>query len=358
MTFESIDPKTLRVIAPSLGFRFSGINASMAAVLPELAKRVGVAALGFNIPETVPQIRLAEFLRYSRDGSWRIWHARRNIDMLAGLLLRHLLRFRLFLVFTSAAQRRHSWITRFYYRHMDAVIATSAAAAGYLQRDAVVVRHGVNVETFSPPADRAAAWAAKKLPGKYGIGIFGRIRPQKGTKEFVDAAIEVLRVRLEWTAVLVGETTPEFRAFEQQLRAQIQAAGLSDRFHFTGYLPRFSDIPDWYRASSVVVCASHNEGFGLSCLEAMASGCAVVATRTGAWPELIDEGADGYLVDCADARSLRDALLRITSDPVKLREMGQRARDKVLSHHGISQEAEGIRQVYNSLLRKAERPSG
>jgi glycosyltransferase involved in cell wall biosynthesis len=209
------------------------------------------------------------------------------------------------------------------------------------------------VDVFSPPADRAAAWAAKKLPGKYGISIFGRIRPQKGTKEFVEAAIEVLHARPAWTAVIVGETTPEFRIFEQQLRAKIDAAGLSERVHFTGFLPRFSDIPEWYRASSVVVCASHNEGFGLSGLEAMASGCPVVATRTGAWPELIEDGVDGFLVACADTRSLADALLRITSAPEKVGEMGQRARAKVLAHHGIAHEAAGLREVYRALLKKS-----
>jgi len=345
------NPRTLQVIAPSLGMRFSGINASMIAVLPELANRTGIAALGFNIPETIPQITFLEFLRASRDGTWRIWHARRNIDMLAGLVLRKVFRFRLRLVFTSAAQREHSWITRFYYRHMDAVIATSQAAAGYLKRDDIkVVRHGVNTEIFSPPADRASTWSAHGLPGKYGISIFGRIRPQKGTEEFVLSMIEVLRSRPDWTAVIVGATTPEFQGFERRLRSSIEAAGLAERFHFTGYIKRFAAIPEWYRASTVVVCASHNEGFGLSCLEAMASGCAVVATRTGAWPELIDDGKDGFLVNCADTRSLTEALQRITSDPRHAEEMGRKAREKVLGEHGVSHEANGISDVYRSLL--------
>jgi glycosyltransferase involved in cell wall biosynthesis len=85
----------------------------------------------------------------------------------------------------------------------------------------------------------------------------------------------------------------------------------------------------------------------------MASGCPVVATRTGAWPELIEDGVDGFLVACADTRSLADALLRITSAPEKVGEMGQRARAKVLAHHGIAHEAAGLREVYRALLKKS-----
>lgn len=345
-----IDPRELRVIAASLGKRFSGINASMLAVLPEQAKRIPIAAMGFHVPDGLPQISFRQFLRHCWRGQWRIWHARRNIDMLVGLILRHVLRFKLILVFTSAAQRRHSWITRFYYRHMDGVIATSSAAASFLDRPAVVVCHGVNTEKFRPPKDRSAAWAERKLPGHFGIGVFGRVRPRKGTEEFIDAMIRVLPDRPDWTAVVVGQTTKEFVPFQRRLTSKIEAAGLRSRVHFTGYLKDPEDIPRWYRSLSVVVCPSRVEGFGLPCLEAMASGCPVVATRTGAWPELITEGRDGHLVPCRDADSLADAIMKITNEPKRVNEMGEHAREKVTTHYRIQDEADGIQAVYEQLF--------
>src|SRR5207247_1242283 len=81
--------------------------------------------------------------------------------------------------------------------------------------------HGVNIDVFSPPANRTATWNDRGLPGKYGIGVFGRVRPQKGTEEVVDAMIQVLPHRPDWTAVIIGETTPEFRTFQQRLRTKI-----------------------------------------------------------------------------------------------------------------------------------------
>jgi len=335
-----------------LGTRYSGINASMIDLLPEQAKHIPIAVMGFKVPEGVPQITFRQFLRYCWRRQWRIWHARRNIDMLVGLILRYIFRSKLILVFTSVAQRHHSWLTHFYCRHMSALISPTAAAASFLEKQAVIVSHGVNTEKFSPPKDRAAAWAERGLGGQYGIGVFGRVRPQKGTKEFVDAMIRVLPQRPQWTAVIIGETTKEFLFFKKQLHDKIRGAGLEDRIRFTGFIKRPQDIPDWYRSLSVVVCPSRVEGFGLPALEAMASGCPVVATRTGVWPQLINNGEDGYLVPCADTNALTESLLKITEDPQRVSLMGRRALEKITTQYSVQNEADGIIAVYKELFAK------
>jgi glycosyltransferase involved in cell wall biosynthesis len=155
--------------------------------------------------------------------------------------------------------------------------------------------------------------------------------------------------------VVVGQTTEEFRPFELRLRGMLKEAGLEHRVHFTGFLKDSAEIPAWYRSLRVVVCPSRVEGFGLSCLEAMASGCPVVATSTGAWPEVITEGQDGYVVPCRDVNALADAILRITEDPPRISEMGQRAKEKISSHYRIEDEARGIFDVYRRLLDGYER---
>jgi mannosyltransferase len=64
-----------------------------------------------------------------------------------------------------------------------------------------IVPHGVDVERFAPSADRGAEWKKAGYPGKYGIGIVGRIRKEKGTDLFVEAMCRVLPQRPDFTAL-------------------------------------------------------------------------------------------------------------------------------------------------------------
>ena len=117
-----------------------------------------------------------------------------------------------------------------------------------------------------------------------------------------------------------------------------------------GKVGNFNDIPRWYQAMSVVAVPSRVEGFGLTCLEAMASGCAVVATQTGAFPEIIQEGKNGWLVPCGDSHALTERLREITKNPSRLSEIGKRARQRVLESYTIEKTAERTAKLYDADL--------
>lgn len=270
--------------------------------------------------------------------------------MLAGLILKFIFRFKLILIFTSAAQRHHTRLTRFYFQYMEEIITPTSAAASYLTRPTIVVPHGVNTDYFFPPENRDLEWSKRNLPGIYGLGLFGRIRPNKGTREFVEAAIKTLTTHTNWTAVIFGETTPEHIPFEKELRSLVKEAGLEDRILFMGFLKDSEEIPRWLKALSIVACASHNEGFGLSCLEAMASGCSVVATNTGAWPEIIQNNQNGLLVPVKNSNAFAAAFTQLMDDPKKRESMQIKAKNTVFDHYQIKNEAEGIQEVYEKIL--------
>ena len=181
----------LQLIVPNLHRRYSGVTATNRMVAPKLATMYRAAWLGPHAPDGIARMGFADLLKLWRRRTPLIWHARRNDEMIAGLLLRAL-GWPLKLVFTSAAQRHHKRLTRWLIRQMDAVIATSQLSASFLKREATVVMHGVDTDAYAPPADRAAAFAEANLPGRYAIGCFGRVRAQKGTDVFVEAMCRLL----------------------------------------------------------------------------------------------------------------------------------------------------------------------
>lgn len=336
-----LEAKDADVIALSLGRRFSGINASMLAVMPEQSKLTNIVGMGFNLDsENIKTIRFRDFLFNCWRDKWRIWHARRNVDMVAGIILKYVFRYKLKLLFTSASQRKHSWFTKFCYHKMDAVIATTKSGGKFLEGDYDVVYHGVNIDKFFPSKRKSTT---KK------IGFINRIREQKGAKDFVEAAIKALADNDSWVAKLYGETTDGNKKFEEDLKSEIKKAKLESRIVFKGFVD-FNAIADIYRECDIVVCLSHVEGFGLPCLEAMASKCAVIATKTGVWKEIIKPGENGYLVDIKSPEQISEKLEILMSDHKLREQIAQNGYDLVTVKYKIQNEAEGIQKIYDKLL--------
>lgn len=278
----------------------------------------------------------------------RIWHARRNLEMLPGLLMKHVLRMPLKLLFTSAAQRRHTGYTRWLISKMDAVVATSARSGSFLDVPHTVVMHGVDTALFHPSENTDDTIAATGLQGEYLIGCFGRVRAQKGTDLFVRAMIELLPSSPGWTAVISGRITTEHKAFADGLKADIARADLSDRIHFLGEV---DDIKPWYRRLSLYVAPSRNEGFGLTPLEAMASQTAVVASNAGAYAEMILSGKTGDVAPAGDYETLRDAIRPYLANPALAADHGRNALSYVRANFDLSREAAGLKAVYEELWR-------
>ncbi|HZC96297.1 MAG TPA: glycosyltransferase family 1 protein, partial [Bradyrhizobium sp.] len=226
----------LQLIVPNLHRRYSGVTATNRMVAPKLARIYRAAWLGSHAPDGIARMGFADLVKLWRRRTPLIWHARRNNEMIAGVLLKAL-GWPLKLVFTSAAQRHHTRFTRWLIRRMDAIIATSDISASFLKREATVAMHGVDTDAYAPSADRAAAFAEAKLPGSFAIGCFGRVRAQKGSDVFVEAMCRLLPRYPDFTAVIVGAIAVEQTAFANDLKNRIEAAGLQSRIVITGELP-------------------------------------------------------------------------------------------------------------------------
>ncbi|WP_435165836.1 glycosyltransferase family 4 protein [Falsirhodobacter sp. 1013] len=335
------------VVAPNLKRRLSGVTATIARLVPVQARQIGIVATGPGLPAGVPHIPLRRAATLPRD-RWRVWHARRNTEMLLGLILVYGLRRRYRLLFTSASQRRHTGWTKWLIGRMDRVVATSAKGAAYLEREAEVILHGIDTETFAPPADRAALRVRLGLPQGVLVGCYGRIRSSKGTDNFVTAMIDLLPTRGDVTAVVMGRAVDKDQPFLADLKARVAAAGLGGRILF---LPEVTvdRMPDWYGALDLYVAPQRWEGFGLTPLEAMACGVPVVATRVGAFEELLSADS-GRLVPPDDVPALTAALVPLLDGPALRAGMARAARQRVDSAFRIEDEAEALIALYRRML--------
>lgn len=349
--YANID--STHVIAPNFKKRLSGVTSTVLQLVPKQREMgVKIASLApEGLPESVVCVHFRDLWRLwlkPEGASHRVWHARRNTEMLPGIILRDVLRMKIRLLFTSDAQRDHRRFTKWLISKMDAVIAGSAQAASYLKVPSSIVMHGINTAQFTPPVDKSEAKRAIGFDSTVKLaGCFGRIRSQKGTDRFVRAIIELLPAHPQWSAVITGRVTIDNKDFADRLLAEIAAAGLSDRIRFAGEV---EDVTPWYQALDLFVAPQRWEGFGLTPLEAMACGVPVAATAVGAFRELIVEGVTGMVTDNDDA-SISVAIGKMMADDRVRTAMGANCRAHVLDGFMLEREASQINSVYDRLLK-------
>ncbi|MBF9031804.1 glycosyltransferase [Rhodobacterales bacterium HKCCE3408] len=344
------NPDALDVLAPNFKRRLSGVTATVVRLVPLQALEIAIAAVAPDLPDHVPQIRPARLLTLGRRP--RVWHARRNTEMLAGLALKHVLRQPLKLLFTSASQRAHTAYSKWLIARMDRIVATSAKSAAYLDRPSDVILHGIDTDTFAPPDDKAALKARMGLPAGPLVGCYGRIRAQKGTDVFVHAMIAALKDRPDAAAIVMGRAVDKDRGFLDGLKADVRNAGLADRILFRPEVP-VHEMADWYRVLDLFVAPQRWEGFGLTPLEAMACAVPVIATRVGAFEELVADGETGALVPPGETGAMTDAITRILDDDALRASQSASARARVETGFRIEDEAAALTAIYREMLGRA-----
>jgi mannosyltransferase len=345
------------VIVFNLKKRYTGVSATVNALVPLQMTQWALGYCGTTQSNGVVGMTLRQAIALSRkppaNRPFRIWHVRRDHEMMAGLWARDVLRLPIKLVFTSAAQHVHGRFPRWLISRMDAVIATTQKAADCVPNTTAVVHHGIDLTRFSR-VDKQHAWASSGLAGQYGIGVFGRVRPDKGTDLFVEALLRVLPQFPMFTAVIAGLAQPQHQAYQTNLQAKINEAGLAHRLIFLGEVPA-AQVHEWYQRCLVCVACPRYEPFGLTPFEAAATGCALVCSRTGAFEELVQPGQNGWLVPTDNVPDLVQALQTMLANPSQTTQMGVLAQQRVAQHFSLQTEALGIGAVYQQLWQQAGR---
>ena len=178
--------------------------------------------------------------------------------------------------------------------------------------------------TPSPPIER------EKL-----ILFAGRVVPEKAPDAFVAACARALPHLRGWRAAVIGAdgfspTSPE-TAFIRRLRPAAAAAGVE----MTGFIPHADVLVAMSRAAIVVVPSRWDEPFGLTALEAMASGAALACSCRGGLAEIASDVCLRF--DPDDPEQGADALLRLARDPGLRASLAAAGLERAHRHFGAKQ---------------------
>ncbi|MCP4328900.1 MAG: glycosyltransferase family 4 protein [Alphaproteobacteria bacterium] len=175
------------------------------------------------------------------------------------------------------------------------------------------------------------------------ITYLGRLEAKKGTPDLLAALSDTCLAELAWEAVLAGPGPLE------PWRREVDTRGLDGRVRILAW-QELDQVRRLLAGTDIFVLPSHGEVQSIALLEAMAAGCAVVATPVGAVPEAIIDEECGLLVAVGDAAALASALRRLVIDPGLRTRLGGNARQRQQTRFGIGRHCAEIVRTYDRLL--------
>lgn len=205
-----------------------------------------------------------------------------------------------------------------------------------------VIAYGVDVhhaDRYSPAAVNAVRARFGAEPEDVVVGSVGRLVEQKDYDTQLEAFARVARSAPRLWLVIAGDGP-----LRPALEARARRLGVAERVVFLGHTP---DVPLILRASDVFLLSSKFEPYGVALLEAMAAGCAVVATRVDQVPEVVEDEHTGLLVAPGRADESARAIERLVSDARLRRELGNNARAVARRRHDIAHTVAAYQALYD-----------
>lgn len=181
------------------------------------------------------------------------------------------------------------------------------------------------------------------LAGKFPvIGVVGNFRPIKGLFSFLQAAEKVHREIPSAIFVLVGKGPQE-----DELRGHCQKLGIQNQVKF---LVGYPDVSTAIAAFDVAVQPSLSESFSNVLLEYMAASKPIVATRVGDAEVIIQDGTHGFLVQPNDPQGLSSAILYLSRNLERAKEMGNLAQEKATRDWNCEKIIKAYRELYKQVI--------
>lgn len=239
------------------------------------------------------------------------------------------------LSFQRGASRVFSFGEKLFVSWVDHYLAVSKCVEKYVKdflgdckRPISVVYEGLDLDQFqNTGSDLEIRSQLGVKQQDLLILLVGRLVQKKGHETFLRAAQKISQVNQSVYFVIAGAPLPGNEDYEAYLKAMAHELGIASRTLFLGWR---DDIPKVMRAANIVVNPSEFiEGFGFTNLEAMALAKPVVCSNVGAYPEVVLEGENGFLIPVKDDRALAEKVLYLIENPKEASAFGKKSRERV-----------------------------
>jgi len=230
------------------------------------------------------------------------------------------------------------------------IIAVSQVVKGRFDRfkkaKVEVVYNGVDIKAFLPGSVKKDVKNKLQIRSEdIVIGTVGRLSPEKGFEYLLIAIRDVINVYPSVKVLIAGNGNEKYRFYLQE---RIDELKLSSKIILTGF---YEDVPQILRCMDIYCLPSLSEGFNRSLLEAMACGLPVVATNAGGNVEIIQDGANGFLVPPGNPEALASTIIELLQDIEKARNMGLKGRQLVEKNFSIEKNVKKIEKLYLQILK-------
>lgn len=340
---------------PALGYEsIVGVPVEEGMPEPELvsaAKALGYQVVVFPISGAFDLSALKAVKKYVQDNNIAIVHSHGYREDLYALKSRSAAK----LVATNHLWKRTDWKLSLYakldafllkfFHHVVAVskpVKIDMLKEGLKDRNITLVQNGIDTSHYAQQHDTAAVRSSLGIAEE--ATVLATLSSLTGEKA-IDVAIKAFAALPEQsnklTLLVIGDG-PE----RESLEALANTLGCSDRVVFAG---RRKDISALLSCVDLFILSSLAEGLPMALLEAMASGCAVVATSVGDVADVVD-GDVGRLIPAGDAQALTNAIAEIVYDSAALKTYGQAAKSRIEQRFSSKAMAAGYAAIYSNVL--------
>jgi len=242
---------------------------------------------------------------------------------------------------------RQNSFSRWKHRQVDCFICASEAIRQMLVADGVppdrtvTVHEGIDLDHVrSAPAVNVheAFWLPHRAPV---VGNVAALVPHKGQRHLIEAAHLVIQQMPDVRFLILGEG---------ELRDSLERLVREHHLEKHVFLPGFrTDVLGCMKGFDLFVMSSVTEGLGTALLDAMACGKAIVGTRTGGIPEVVEDGETGRLVPPRDHAAMAQAILTMLADDEQRRRMGEAGLARVQARFTVERMVAETAAVYGRL---------